>query len=105
MVKKSINIDNIRKETSSTSTRIYLRQREGSEISWITFTQGNPTKVNFFPNKDVTEGDYELILESYDADSVHNSTLQTDTVMIRVEAPDMAYNPKELCQNVKFKFE
>ena len=43
--------------------------------------------------------DYELILESYDANDLSSSTLQKDSIIIKVEAAS------ETCQVPEFTFE
>ena len=41
--------------------------------------------IIIYPTKDVAPAQYELILESFDANSVQRQTLQTDLVIIKVE--------------------
>ena len=86
---QSIRVENIRQNPPSAARRIHLRQKEGLELSWITFTQDNPTLVHFAPQKDAALGAYQLVLESFDADEMSKTTLLTDTIMIRVEAADL----------------
>ena len=61
-------------------------------------------------------GDYELGLESFDADGTYDFNLQTDIVMIRVEAVDVVEDTdlvdilgenqltEQKCENVKIEF-
>ena len=59
-----------------------MRQKEGKEISWVTIEQGNPTQIKIEP-LNVPEGDYELILESFDENSFEKQTLQEDIIIIK----------------------
>ena len=62
---------------------IYLRQKDGSSLSWVTIEQSSPTKVLIAP-ANVNAGTYWLILESYDNNGGVFSTLKTDTIEVTV---------------------
>jgi len=62
-----------------------LRQKAGTELSWITFTQDTlVTKVEIAPGASVAPGDYTVVLESYDKAGGVYSALKTDTITVKV---------------------
>ena len=64
---------------------ITLRQKAGTELSWITFTQDSlVTKVKFAPDASVAPGDYTVVLESFDQAGGVYSALKTDTIAVKV---------------------
>ena len=63
-----LRIDNIRSISPTASYNIYLKQRKGQELDWISISQGNPTQLNI-QAVGIQAGDYNLILESYNEDS------------------------------------
>ena len=65
---KIVHIDNIRSISPTASYNIYLKQRQGQELDWISISQGNPTQLNI-KAAGIPAGDYNLTLESYNEDS------------------------------------
>jgi len=64
---------------------VMLRQKAGSELTWVTFTQDTlDTKVNLAPDISLAPGDFTVILESYDLDGGVFSALKTDSVILKV---------------------
>ena len=83
----SFTIEAIRSElTIGNELSIYLRQKSGNELSWVSFEQGSPTKVKVNAC-DIATGSYTLTLESYDNNSAVKTVLKTDTVAIKVTDP------------------
>jgi len=77
-----LSIENIQPE-SPANLRIHLRQKPGTELQWVTFTQGSPTIVHFADDA-LSNGDHTLTLESFDDLSSHKSTLRSETITVRV---------------------
>ena len=61
-----------------------MRQKAGSELSWVTFTEETETKVHFTPDSSVVPGKYTVELESFDDNSAVKSALNTDTITVTV---------------------
>ena len=65
-----------------------MRQKPGTELSWVTIVQGNPTEIRIEP-VDIPEGDYDLILQSFDENGSAKSTLKEDFVTLHVQSCKM----------------
>jgi len=65
-----------------------LRQKAGSELAWVTFTQFEEvTQVNIAPDAGVLPGSYTIVLESFDLNGGVFSALKTDKITVRVAQP------------------
>ena len=81
----TIDIENISTpQTIGNSLDIHLRQKADQVLPWVQLTQGSPSQVNISPNGTPT-GEYELVLESFDQNSVVKAALFTDNVIIKVK--------------------
>ena len=60
-----------------------MRQQLGSELPWVTLEQNpqvNPKLI--FETQSAPVGDYQVTLESFDANSTVQSVLKTDIISI-----------------------
>ena len=73
--------------TIGNTIKIMLRQKKGSEIAWVSITQGDPFLVEIAPDETIAYGEYKLILESYDDNGTVKSALKSDIIIITVPDP------------------
>ena len=66
---------------------VNMRQKVGSELSFVTFANGATSTDVIINSNGVSPGVYNLVLQSYDTDGVVFSTLKTDTIIITVTDP------------------
>lgn len=59
-----------------------MRQKAGFKLKFISFTQGEPTTINFA--KGIEPGYYTLFLESFDEQSTQKLTLHHDKIRVKV---------------------
>ena len=71
----TLTIENIRSVSPTVSLLVQMRQQSSKELSWPSIVQGNPTKIQLAP-VDVSPGDYELILESFNQNGSQKLTLK-----------------------------
>ena len=63
---------------------INLRQVTSSELPFVSITEEDGQSIVHIDSEDISVGDYELKLESYDALSAVQPTLKTDLIVISV---------------------
>ena len=64
-----------------------MRQKVGSELSFVTFTNRATSTDVIINTNGVLPGVYTLVLQSYDTTGAVFSTLKTDTIIITVTYP------------------
>lgn len=80
----TLEVEDIRSEfIIGNALKIKLQQKSGSELDWVTITEGNPFVIKF-ELKGLEVGDYTLILETIDENSKVQSVLKTDVVTLRI---------------------
>ena len=79
--------------TIGNTLKIMLRQKKGSEQSWVSINQGDPFLVEIAPNEYTAFGEYKIILESYDDNGTVKSALKTDIITVTVPVPTTATVP------------
>ena len=50
----------------------------------MTILQGSPTQVQITPTEDVSAGDYELVLQSFDNNGLKKTILRQDVIKLRL---------------------
>jgi len=84
----TLTVEKIQADTTlpiANTLDIRLKQKLGTEISWLTFTEEKlKTKVNFAASASVPIVDVNIVLESYDFAGGVYSALKTDTITVRV---------------------
>jgi len=66
---KVLMIENIGSSSPCVSLNIQVRQKTGSELTWVSLQQGSPSEALIATPPDLVPGDYTLVLESYDENS------------------------------------
>ena len=86
---KVLEIENIGSSSPCVSLNIQVRQKTGSELTWVSLQQGSPSEVLIATPADLVPGDYTLVLESYDQNSPGKLTIYEDTITFTVAAPNI----------------
>ena len=63
---------------------VNLRQDSSHKLDWVSIKQRDPSLIILSPTKDIRAGKYTLALESFDSNSLVQSTLRTDKIYITV---------------------
>ena len=77
----------------------HVRQQSGSELDWVTTFQNLDRTDVFIDATGVPEGQYRLILESYDTISADPEAIMTDIVTITVHIPQESVEVQILDSN------
>ena len=89
---KVLMIENIVSSSPCESlNNIHLRQKTGSELTWVSLEQGSPSEVLITTSgTDLVPGkNYTLVLESYDQNSPGKLTIYDDTITFTIAAPNI----------------
>ena len=63
---------------------INLRQVTSSELAFVSITEEDGQSIVHINSEGIPLGEYELRLESYDAESSSQVTLKSDTILVTV---------------------
>ena len=66
---------------------INLRQATSAELAFVSISEEDGQSIVHIDSEGIPLGDYELKLESYDAESSSQPTLKTDTILVTVKLP------------------
>ena len=75
--------------TIGNTLQINMRQRNGTELHFVSLSNTDSFTEVIIDGNDLTNGNYELVLESYDEASGVYSTLKTDRITISIVFDDL----------------